>query len=56
MERFKNGEFTDLADAERKTGVRRQTISARLAGTKSYAEAHVHEQKLLPAIKKELVD
>ncbi len=40
---------------ERETNVRRQTLQKRLAGSRSYAEAHANEQKMPPAMENMLV-
>jgi hypothetical protein len=53
--RFQAGEFTSLGDAERKTGVKRQTISLRLAGSVPSSKAHGFQQKVPPEIEEKLV-
>ncbi len=53
--RFQACEFTSLLDAKRKTSVRRQTISLRLAGSQPHAKAHGSQQKVPPEIEEHLV-
>jgi hypothetical protein len=55
VSRFQSGDFRSLVDAETKTGVNRQTISARLSGTQSHQVAHGKTQKLAPEQEKLLV-
>ena len=40
VNRFLAGEFKSLGEAERETGVKRQTITTRLNGVQSHQEAH----------------
>jgi hypothetical protein len=56
VQRFLNNEFRSLRHCEEKTGVCRQTISARLAGRKPHNIAHSDNQKLSPELEKELVE
>ncbi len=55
VERWNRGDFATLAEMERETGVRRQTLQNRLAGSQPYADAHAHEQKMPPAMEEMLV-
>ena len=55
VERWNRNDFATLAEMERETGVRRQTLQNRLAGSQPYAEAHVHKQKMPSAIMEEML-
>ena len=55
VRRFQDGEFSSLSAYEAATGVKRQTISARLAGGKAHNEAHDSQLKMPRVIEKELV-
>jgi hypothetical protein len=55
VDRWNNGDFATLAEIERETGVKRQTLQKRLAGSQPYADAHAHEQKMPPAMEEMLV-
>ena len=56
VRRFQNGEFPSLSACETVTGVKRQTISARLAGGKSHNAAHDDQLKMPRVIEKELIN
>ena len=55
INRWNNNEFATLAEMERETTGRRQTLQKRLAGSRSHAGAHVNEQKIPLAMENMLV-
>ncbi len=55
VNRWRSGDFDSFAEIERETGVKRQTVQKRLAGSQPHAAAHAHEQKMPPAMEDMLV-